>query len=173
MTVTGPREIAFLIEPVPHQACIALADIASNRISRDSPLKQGKYHIDGPRRMLGRRHAAAGGSIWAVSSSGGASSHDPRRGAASKRTLRPPACDRRDRKREIQTERVPVEGGPEQEIVTDGSIPLMVVLSLSPNALERGRPLFAASRIAGFLVQCPSSPRHGYRLRLPASSPMT
>jgi hypothetical protein len=32
--------------------------------------------------------------------------------------------------------RVPVEGGPEQEIVTDGSIPLMGGPSLSPNALS-------------------------------------
>jgi WD40 repeat protein len=135
MTVAGPREIAFLIGPVPHQT-IALADIASNRIVRRFPLNKGNITSLASSPDGKTLYAAAGGSIWAVPSSGGE--------ARMIRAGDSVAADPSGRQLVISvTEsakfrlfRVPVEGGPEQEIVTDGSIPLMGGPSLSPNALS-------------------------------------
>jgi hypothetical protein len=135
MTVAGPREIAFLIGPVPHQT-IALADTASNRIVRRIPLNKGKITSLSSSPDGKTLYAAAGGSIWAVPSSGGE--------ARMIRAGDSVAADPSGRQLVISvTEsakfrlfRVPVEGGTEQEIVTDGSIPLMGGPSLSPNALS-------------------------------------
>jgi WD40 repeat protein len=135
MTVAGPREIAFLIGPVPHQT-IALADTASHRIVRRFPLNKGNITSLASSPDGKTLYAAAGGSIWAVPSSGGE--------ARMIRAGDSVAADPSGRQLVIGvTEsakfrlfRVPVAGGPEQEIVTDGSIPLMGGPSLSPNALS-------------------------------------
>jgi eukaryotic-like serine/threonine-protein kinase len=135
MTVAGPREIAFVTGPLPHQT-IAVADTASGRIVRRIPLNKGDITSLASSPEGKTLYAAAGGSIWAVPSSGGE--------ARMIRAGDSVAADPSGRQLVIGvTEsakfrlfRVPVEGGPEQEIVTDGSIPLMGGPSVSPNALS-------------------------------------
>jgi hypothetical protein len=135
MTVAGPREIAFLIGPVPHQT-IALADTASNRIVRRIPLNKGKITSLSSSPDGKTLYAAAGGSIWAIPSSGGEArmirAGDSVTADPSGRQLVISVTE----SAKFRLFRVPVEGGPEQEIVTDGSIPLMGGPSLSPNALS-------------------------------------
>jgi WD40 repeat protein len=134
MTVAGPREIAFLIGPVPHQT-IALADTASNRIVGRIPLNKGDITSLASSPDGKTLYAAAGGSIWAVPSSGG----EARMIRAGDSVAADPSGLRLvigvTESAKFRLFRVPVEGGPEQEIVTDGSIPLMGGPSLSPNAL--------------------------------------
>jgi hypothetical protein len=139
LAVAGPREIAFVIGLEPHQA-IAVADTASSRIVRRIPLNKGDITSLASSPEGKTLYAAAGGSIWAVPSSGGE--------ARMIRAGDSVAADPSGRQLVIGvTEsakfrlfRVPVvsggAGGPEQEIVTDGSIPLMGGPSVSPGALN-------------------------------------
>src|SRR5579862_5576787 len=135
MTVAGPREIAFVIGPVPRQT-IALADTASNRIVRRFPLNKGNITSLASSPDGKTLYAAAGGSIWAVPSSGGEArmirAGDSVAAAPSGRQLVIGVTE----SAKFRLFRVSVEGGPEQEIVTDGSIPLMGGPSLSPSALS-------------------------------------
>lgn len=74
MTVAGPREIAFVIGPAPHQT-IAVTDTASGRITRRIPLKKGEIISLASSPDGKTSYGAADGTIWSVSSSGG----EPRR----------------------------------------------------------------------------------------------
>jgi len=144
MTVAGPGEFAFVIGPPPHQT-IAVADTATGRITRRIPLNKGDITSLASSPDGKTLYAAAGGTIWAVPSSGGES-----------RMIRAGdsvAADRSGRQLVITVNesskfrlfRVPVDGGNGQEIATDGSIPLMGWW-LSPNALSAdGRLLHALS----------------------------
>jgi Tol biopolymer transport system component/predicted Ser/Thr protein kinase len=145
MAVAGPREIAFVIGPAPHQT-IAVADTANGRITRRIPLNKGEITSLASSPDGKTLYAAAGGTIWALSSSGG----EPRMIRAGDSVVVDPSG--RDlvisamESSKLRLFRVPavsgvvskvvskVEGGSEQEIVTDGSLPLMG-FSLSPNAL--------------------------------------
>jgi len=116
-TVAGPREIAFVIGPAPHQT-IAVADTASGRITRRIPLNKGEIvslasSPDG--KVL---YSAAGGVIVTADPSG--------------RQLVISANE----SSKFRLFRVPVDGGSEQEIAAPaGSIALMSRF-LSPNALN-------------------------------------
>ena len=134
-TVAGPREIAFVIGPAPHQT-IAVADTASGRITRRIPLNKGEIvslasSPDG--KIL---YSAAGGVIWAVPSSGG----EPRMIRAGDSVTADPSGRQlvisANESSKFRLFRVPVDGGSEQEIAAPaGSIALMSRF-LSPNALN-------------------------------------
>lgn len=70
MAAAGLREIAFVTGPAPHQA-IAVADTASGRVVRRIPLNKGDILSLASSPDGKTLYAAAGGSIWAVSSSAG------------------------------------------------------------------------------------------------------
>jgi hypothetical protein len=134
MTAAGPREIAFVIGPAPHQT-IAMADTTSGRITRRMALNKGDIVSLAASPDGKTLYAAAGGTIWAVPSSGG----EPRmiRGGDSV------TADPSGRQLVISVSesskfrlfRVPLEGGSEQEIVMNGSNSLGG-FPLSPNALS-------------------------------------
>jgi len=134
MTVAGAGEIAFVIGPAPHQT-IAVADTASGRIVRRIPLNKGDIGSLASSPDGKTLYVAAGGSIWAVSSSGG----EPRMTRAGDSVTMNPSGRQLvisvSESSKFRLFRMPIEGGSEQEIVTDGSIPLMG-FSLSPNALN-------------------------------------
>ncbi len=138
MTIAGPSEIAVVIGPLPHQT-IALADTASGRIVRRIPLNRGNIKSLASSPDGKTLYAAAGGSIWAVPSAGG----EPRMIRAGDSVTADPSGRQLvisvTESSKFRLFRVPVvsggDGGSEEEIVTDGSIPLMG-MELSPNALS-------------------------------------
>ena len=71
MTLAGSREIAFVIGPEPFQT-IALADIASGRITNRISPGKGVINWLTASADGGTLYFCAGGSVWAVSSAGGA-----------------------------------------------------------------------------------------------------
>ena len=173
MTVAGPREIAFVIGPVPHQI-IALADTASNRIVRRIPLNKGDITSLASSPEGKTLFAAAGGSIWAVPSSGG----EARMIRAGDGVTADPSGRRLvigvNESSKFRLFRVPVEGGPEQEIVTDGSIPLMGGrFPLSPNALSADSRLSLQPLESLIHSSYPRCRRHGYRPDYPRHPRMT
>jgi hypothetical protein len=142
MTVAGKSEIAFVIGPAPHQS-IAVAEIASGRIIRK--IAPGKSAIDSLTSSPDGQtlYFAAGGSIWAVASSGG----EARKIAAGESVIMEPSgmslvVERIELAR-IRLFHVRLDGSPEQEISIDRSIPLMP-WPLSPSAIDgNGRLLIA------------------------------
>jgi DNA-binding beta-propeller fold protein YncE len=141
MAVAGPREIAFVIGPAPHQT-IAIADTATGRVTRRIPLNKGDIGSlaaspDG-NTLYAAAFGAAGGAVWAVPSSGG----EPRMIRAGDSVTADPSGRQLviavNESSKLRLFRVPVvsggAGGSEQEIVTDASTPLMG--ALSPNALS-------------------------------------
>jgi DNA-binding beta-propeller fold protein YncE len=146
MTVAGPREIAFVTGSAPHQT-IAVADTASGRIVRRIPLNKGDILSLASSPEGKTLYAAAGGSIWAVSSSGG----EPRMIRAGDSVTVDPSGRQLviavNENSKFRLFRVPVDGGSEQEVVTDGSIPLGG-FALSANALNAdGRLLHPLSPV--------------------------
>jgi hypothetical protein len=142
ITAAGPHGIAFIIGTEPHQT-LAVADTASGRIEHRIPLNKGTIgslasSLDGK-----TLYAAAGGAIWAVSSTGG----EPRMIRAGDSVATDPSgrylfiCVNETSKSRLF--RVPLEGGAETEVNLDPSQPLMGTWFLSPNSLSAdGRLLF-------------------------------
>jgi Tol biopolymer transport system component len=119
VTVAGPREIAFLIGPVP-RGTIALAEVETGRITRR--LTPGKGEIvslaaspDG-----GTLYFATGGTIWSIPSAGG----EARKIRAGNRVV---AADPSGRtllvsvleSPNMRLFRVPLDGSPETEVPAD------------------------------------------------------
>jgi len=143
MTAVGPREIAFVIGPAPHQT-IAMADTASGRITRRISLNKGDIVSLAASPDGKTLYAAAGGTIWAVSSSGG----EPRLIQAGDSVTADPSGRQllisAGETSKFRLFTVPSEGGSEQEIVMNGPSSLAGFLPLSPNALSTdGRLLHA------------------------------
>ena len=134
VTPAGPREIAFIIGSAPHQT-IALADIASGRVTRRIPLTKGEIQSMASSPDGKTLYCAAGGNIWAVSSSGG----EPRMIRAGDSVTADPSGRQlviaAHDSSKFRLFRVPVGGGSEQEIMTDVSVPL-IGYPLSSNALS-------------------------------------
>ena len=133
LTVVPPRQIGFMIGTAPRRT-IALADTSTGRIT--SRIETNKGDIDSLAASPdGRRlFFAAGGAVWSVASSGGevqrvrSGDHvvmDP-----SGRYLIVSAIEDNT----FRFFRVFVDGRPEEQITTDGSLPIMNYPS-SPGAL--------------------------------------
>jgi len=133
MTVAGLHEVAFVSGPAPHQT-IVVANMATGRITRRIPLNKGDIGSLASSPDGKTLYAAAGGTIWAVPSSGGE--------ARMIRAGDSVAADPSGRQLVISVNespkftlfRVPVEGGNGREITTGGSI--LEGWWLSPNALS-------------------------------------
>jgi Tol biopolymer transport system component len=142
MTVAGKGEIAFAIGPEPH-ATIGVGEIASGRIVRK--ITPGKGAIDSLTSSPDGRvlYFAAGGTIWAVATSGG----DAMKIAPGDSVVMEPSGSslvvERNELARIRLFRVRLDGAPEREISIEGSVPLMP-RPLSPNAIDaKGRLLVA------------------------------
>jgi WD40 repeat protein len=133
LTVVPPRQIGFMIGAAPRRT-IALADTSTGRIT--SRIETNKGDVDSLAASPdGRRlFFAAGGAVWSVASSGGevqrvrSGDHvvmDP-----SGRYLIVSAIEDNT----FRFFRVFVDGRPEEQITTDGSLPIMNYPS-SPGAL--------------------------------------
>jgi eukaryotic-like serine/threonine-protein kinase len=123
MAVAGPREIAFMIGPQPHQT-IGLAETANGRITRRIAPEKGVItgltaSADGA-----TLYFCAAGSVWAVPAAGGEprmiSTGDYVIMARSDRAL----IVTRTESSRIKLFLVPLDGAPEREIPVDPSIPL-------------------------------------------------
>ena len=123
MTLAGPREIAFVIGPSPHNT-IALAETATGRIVRR--IAPGKGVINGLTAPAdgGTLYFCAGGSVWAIPSSGGeARAVSTGEYAVMDISGRSLIVVRRESSH-IRMFHVPLDGAPEREISLDSSIPL-------------------------------------------------
>lgn len=123
MTLAGPRQIAFVIGPSP-SGTIALADTASGRVIRRIAPGKGKINgltagADGE--ML---YFCAGGSVWAVPSSGGEARAVSTGDYAIMDISNHSLIVVRGESSHIRMFRVPIDGAPEREISLDSSIPL-------------------------------------------------
>jgi hypothetical protein len=136
MTAVGPGRIAFMIGVAPH-ASIALADSASGRVVvRISPGK-GEIAALAASPDGATLYFSAGRKIWSVSSTGAGQpalihTGDSVTADADGQNLVIGSIERA----KISLFRVSLVGGPDQEITSDGSIPLGPV-ALSPNALRK------------------------------------
>jgi eukaryotic-like serine/threonine-protein kinase len=149
MTLAGPREIAFVIGPAPFLT-IALADVASGRIThRISP---GKGVIDWLTASAdgGTLYFCAGGSVWAVSSAGGA----PRAVSTGEAAVMEPSGRSlivvRGESSHARMLRVPLDGAAETEIPPDSSSPLFAGNGgfLSSGSIDaRGRLLISITPV--------------------------
>jgi hypothetical protein len=70
ITVAGPREIAFLIGPVP-RATVAFADVETGRITRRIAPGKGEIVSLAASPDGGTLYFATGGTIWSIPSAGG------------------------------------------------------------------------------------------------------
>ena len=142
MTAAGPHGIAFVIGTQPHQA-LAVADTTSGRIEQRIPLDKGQITSLTSSPDGKTLYAAAGGTIWAVSSSGG----EPRMIRAGDNVAADPSgrylVITAHETSKMRLFRVTLQGGGESEINLDPSQPLMGTWFLSPNSLSAdGRLLF-------------------------------
>lgn len=123
MTLAGPREIAFVIGPAPFLT-IALADIASGRITHRISPGKGVINWLTASADGGTLYFCAGSSVWAVSSAGGA----PRAVSAGETAVMEPSGRSlivvRGESAHARMFRVPLDGAPETEIPRDRSSPL-------------------------------------------------
>ncbi len=123
MTLAGPREIAFVIGPPPHNT-IALADTASGRVIRRIAPDKGVIRGLTAAPDGSVLYFCAGGSVWAVPSSGAE--------ARAIATGEYAAMDRsgrslivvRGESAHMRMFHVPLNGAAEQEIPLDRSMPL-------------------------------------------------
>jgi len=142
MTAAGPNGIAFVIGTQPHQA-LAVADSTSGRIEQRIPLDKGQITSLASSPDGKTLYAAAGGTIWAVSSSGG----EPRMIRAGDNVAADPSgrtlVITAHETSKMRLFRVTLQGGGESEVNLDPSQPLMGTWFLSPNSLSAdGRLLF-------------------------------
>ena len=123
MTLAGPREIAFVIGPLPHNT-IALADTASGRVIRR--IAPGKGKINGLTATAdgGTLYFCAGGSVWAVPSSGGETRAVSTGEYAVMDISNHSLIVLRGESSHIRMFRVPLDGAAEREIPFSNSIPL-------------------------------------------------
>jgi hypothetical protein len=123
MTTLGAKEIAFVIGPLPHNT-IAVAETASGRIvGRIAP---GKGVIQGLSSSSdgGTLFFCAGGSVWAVPSSGG----EARAVSTGEYAIMDLSGQNlivvRGESAHLRMFRVPLDGAPEREVALDSSSPL-------------------------------------------------
>jgi serine/threonine protein kinase/dipeptidyl aminopeptidase/acylaminoacyl peptidase len=120
ITVTGPREIAFLIGPVP-RATVAFADVETGRITRRIAPGKGEIVSLAASPDGGTLYFATGGTIWSIPSAGG----QARKIRAGDRVVADPS-GRALLVSALESPhprlfRVPLDGSPETEIPADAS----------------------------------------------------
>jgi hypothetical protein len=134
----GPREIAFMIGPQPHET-IAFAEPASGRLVRTiapakGPVESISCSPDGK-----TVYFAARGVIWSAPSSGASAGGGVRKIRAGDGVVAEPSGHRLivqvQESSQLHRFSVPLDGGPEREIPRDSSI-LLAPTPLSPNALH-------------------------------------
>lgn len=134
VAVAGPDAIAFLIGPEPRRT-IALAAVANGRIIRRIPFDQGPIHSLAASPDGKKIYCAAGGMVWSISVSSGEAKKiragdyvaaDPSGRSLLVEMMETPI---------IRLIRVPLGGGPEQEIPRPG--PLRPAFLIGPNAIGR------------------------------------
>jgi dipeptidyl aminopeptidase/acylaminoacyl peptidase len=120
VTVAGPREIAFLIGPIP-RATIAFADVETGRITRRIAPGKGEIVSLAASPDGGTLYFGTGGTIWSIPSAGGQARKiragdrvvaDPSGRALLVTILESP---------NMRLFRVPLDGSPETEIAADAS----------------------------------------------------
>jgi hypothetical protein len=145
VTACGPREIAFMIGPEPHET-IAFAEPASGRMVRT--IAPGKGPVDSISCSPDGKtvYFAARGVVWSILSSGPSAGSEARKIRAGDGVAADPSGSRLivQVQESLQLHRfsVPLDGGPEREIPEDSSFPV-APLPLSPNALHAGGRLLA------------------------------
>ena len=143
VSVCGPREVAFMIGPDPHET-IGFAEPASGRLARS--IAPGKGPVDSISCSPDGKtvYFAARGVIWSIPSSG-ATGAQARKVRAGDSIAMDPSGNRLivQSQDSLQLRRfsVPLDGGPEREIPIDASI-TSAPIQMSPNAMDaRGRLL--------------------------------
>ena len=134
MAAVGARQVAVLIGPAPHRT-IALVDTATGRVASRVTTDKGEIDTIAATPDGATLFVSAGGTIWSVPSAGG-----PLRSVRSGDHV---VMDPAGRYLVISIVenavmrffRVFLDGRPEQEIVTDGSLPIMD-FPWSPGALN-------------------------------------
>ena len=123
MTLAGPREIAFVIGPAPHDT-IAMADTTSGRVTRR--IAPGKGVIRGLTASASGEmiYFCAAGSVWAIPSSGGEARAVSIGEYAVMDRFAHSLIVVRGESSHIRIFHVPLDGAPEMEIPLDRSIPL-------------------------------------------------
>lgn len=120
VTVAGPREIAFLIGPIP-RATIAFADVETGRITHRIAPDKGEIVSLAASPDGGTLYFGTGGTIWSIPSAGGQARKiragdrvvaDPSGRALLVTILESP---------NMRLFRVPLDGSPETEIAADAS----------------------------------------------------
>jgi hypothetical protein len=137
-----------------------MADTAIGRITRRIALNKGSIAALASSPDGKTLYSAAGGTIWAVPSSGG----EPRMVRAGDFVTTDPWGRQLVigvlESSKFRLFRVPVDDGSEREVATSGSLPLMA-LSRPPNALNSDGRLLHPSSCA-ILVQRTRPPRHSH-----------
>ncbi len=138
MASCGPREIAFMMGPEPHET-IAFAEPASGRVVRT--IAPGKGSVDSlacspDGKML---YFAVRGVIWGIPSTGPSGGGEARRIRAGDAVVADPSGRRLIVQAQESAQRhwfsVPLDGDPEHEIPRDTSVSV-APLALSSNALN-------------------------------------
>jgi hypothetical protein len=140
MTAAGPRALAFMIGPEPHTT-IGVAETATGRIT--GRIVPGKGEISAIASSPNGKilYFSAGGKIWSVSSAGGEPGFiragDSVTADPGGRSLVISTIE----SSKIRLFHVPLDGGIEREITTDGSVPLAPTALFSDGLRADGRLL--------------------------------
>jgi serine/threonine protein kinase len=166
LTAVGARQIAVMIGPAPRRV-IAIADTATGRITGRVTSDKGEVlslaaSADGLTLFVG-----AGGSIWSVRSTGG----EMRLVRSGERAVVDPSGRSlvilASESSRLRFFRVFLDGRPEQEIVTDGSQPIMN-FGTSPGALNADGRLLVGLTSAWFNFPATLDTLTGRITRLPS-----
>jgi len=164
-TVAGPREIAFLIGPVP-RGTIALADTATGRITRRISPGKGEIVSLAASQDGGTLYFASGGMIWSIPSTGG-EAHKIRAG---NRVVVDPAgralLVSLLESTNTRLFRVPLDGADETEVPVDGAH-AMRFLHLSPGSWKADGRLLASLDESWFAAPAVLDTRNGRVQPLP------
>jgi len=142
LTAAGPGAVAFLIETKPHPS-IGVATLANGRIVSRIPFDKGRIEQMASSPDGKTLYCGAAGSIWAVSTSGG---EVRRLRAGNFVTVEPGGESLLVQLREAPNTRlirVPLNGGPEQEIRVAG--PLQLGYKIDNDGVRNGRLLAPGS----------------------------
>jgi len=135
MTVIGPKEVAFVIGPSPHTS-IAMADTSTGRITQRISPGKGEVRSMSSSPDGKTLYFAAGGAIWSRPTESG----EPRMIRSGDSVVADPSGKSlviaQVESAKLRLFRRSLESNSEQEIKTDGSVPLMN-FPLSPNALNK------------------------------------
>ncbi len=172
MAMVGDRQIAFMLGPPPHQT-IAIADIQTGYISRKIETDKGEVISLAASPDGKTLYFAAAGSVWSIPIAGG----KPRFIRAGSALITDPmgkdilvAVFESPRPRVF---RVPLDGGPEREVVSEGAIPPFYGFAATGSLSADGRLLANSNQTwfnlpvvvdtnTGRVTQLPVEPGYDY-----------